>query len=903
MRARWMVLVVLIGILACVCLPLGLAWLGGRLKYTPGSGPPVRITNPHYGDRVPMEAVVLVQAEARDTANLVTRVELWVDGELQWVNSSDEPEGTAHFFAAQGWLPSSSGPHTVMVRAVDSSGAVEQATIVVEAVEGVIGFGPEGQEVYLDDLTSEAYVASEGQTLGGIAESRGVSEEDILETNPDLGADEPLAEGQVVLVPFAAGIIPEHGEELEEESGIGPQLVGDEGPQMAAQVIYHDYQEGTWATFLLDNIGNVALESMHAALSCGGEPSTEVQDDQPFLSRPDNRPPQGSVLHAGGLAFLAIEIGRIGVGTSCEAEFTLYSEDGGGGLATDRIVVPFTVEGERRSPSPIPQNPLGNIRRLIWRLRDRGHVLVTYDNGCEDETAPDPPNLHAEHGGECDVDITWWSPCFSELGFTLYRYDATTGGDFVMIGEFPPAQGDVWTTDTVPQAGDYYYYVMASNQFGDAASDISRAQVPVDACSAAAPSAESNLVTLEVEVLDGLVGSGYDRVYCLASLQGPPELRFPLDQDEFLLVEEPSFNIEEYLGGENSRLVTVSADDAVHVFFECYGWPQGGEPDLPDPLGDFTNLHWDEDWDGDLLVGQGDLFRVNYVINRVAAPDIPEESVEGGTYEGFLCPDIPVPCDLEVTEEGRLRWTWDWYLDGIDGFWISQNGLRVQWVDKSSVGRVSGEPNRYWRKLDDFLASPPCEGGGRLSMVAGLKDEPGASDPCGNSARSETVQRWGPPCEARVSVRFDTIEFPWLEGGTAAIYGYLVVNDEHLGLGLPYYPDPAFFRAYPDQTYDLGSLGPLVARYEMVSAGEWVIGQYRASEPELSVALDENTQLDIMIELHEFFTEEILCFSHVLSGALPPEGWARVNTTETTGGSSEHGSCAVTYTISGIASD
>ena len=188
---------------------------------------------------------------------------------------------------------------------------------------------------------------------------------------------------------------------------------------------------------------------------------TEVQDDQPFLSRPDNRPPQGAVLNPGGLAYLAIEIGRIGVGTSCEAEFTLYGEDGGGGLATDRIVLSFSVEGERRSPSPILQNPLGGLRRLIWRLRDRGHVPVTYDPGDEDQTAPDPPNLHVEHGGGCDVDITWWSPSFSELGFTLYRYDATAGGDFVKISEFPPAQGDVWTTDTVPHAGDYYYYVMA----------------------------------------------------------------------------------------------------------------------------------------------------------------------------------------------------------------------------------------------------------------------------------------------------------------------------------------------------------------------------------------------------------------------------------------------------------
>jgi hypothetical protein len=901
MRARWIVPIIVVGILACVCLPLGLIWLGGRLKHTPGAGPAVRIVGPNHGDRVPMERTVLVRSEARDTAGLVTQVELWVDGELQRVHGAEGLGDAAHLYAAQGWKPSSPGSHTVMARAVNSSGGVEQATIVVEAVEGIVGFGPEGEEVLASDLTTEAYVALEGQTVGDIAEIRGVPEDDILQINPELDADEPLVEGQVVQVPFDRGSASEEREEEEEESGVGPQLGGEE-QQLAARVIYHDYQESMWATFLLENTGNVALESMRAAVTCAGEPPTEVQDDQPFLSRPDNRPPQGSMLHAGGLAFLAIEIGRFGADTTCEARFMFYSGDGGGGLATDRIVVAFTIEGERPSPSPIPQDPLGNIRRLIGRLRDRGHVLVTYENGCEDGTAPDPPDLHAEHGGGCDADVTWWSPCFSELGFTLYRYDATTAGDFVMISEFPPAQGAVWTTDAVPQAGDYYYYAVASNQFGDAASDISRAQVPVDACPAAAPSAESNLVTVEVEVLDGLVGSGYDRVYCLASLQGPPELRFPLDQDEFFLVEGSNFNIAEYLGGDHSRLVTVSADDALHVFFECYGWPQDGEPDLPDPLGDFTNLHWGEDWDGGLLIGHGDLFRLEYVINRVPAPDIPEEPVEGVAYEGYACPYVPVPQDLEVRAD-RLRWTWTDSLDYIEGFWILQNGLRAQWVDTSSVGTVSGEPDRYSLKLDDFLASPPCESGGYLSMVAGLKDEPWASDPCYNSVPSETVQLWGPRCEAQVTVRFDTIEFPWLDGGTAAVYGYLVALDEHLGLGLPYYDDPSFFRADPGITYRFADLGVLVARYEMVRAGEWVIGQYRASEPELSVDLDENTPLDITIELYELWSNEILCFSHVTNAALPPEGWARVNTTSSTFGSSEHGSCEVTYTVFGTASD
>ncbi|MGB9301908.1 MAG: Ig-like domain-containing protein, partial [Anaerolineae bacterium] len=149
MRKRWIVLVILVGMVACLCLSSGLVWLGGHLKHTPSSGPTVRIIDPHYGDRVPMERAVLVQSEASDATNLVTQVELWVDGQLQWVEGSQEPQGTSHFYAAQGWQPSSPGSHTLMVRALNSRGAVGQAIIVVDAVEGLFGVGPEGEEVYL----------------------------------------------------------------------------------------------------------------------------------------------------------------------------------------------------------------------------------------------------------------------------------------------------------------------------------------------------------------------------------------------------------------------------------------------------------------------------------------------------------------------------------------------------------------------------------------------------------------------------------------------------------------------------------------------------------------------------------------------------------------------------------
>ncbi|MDH4209020.1 MAG: Ig-like domain-containing protein, partial [Anaerolineae bacterium] len=223
MRKRWVVLFILVGLVSCLCLSSGLVWLGGRLRHTPSNGPTVRIVEPHYGDRVPMERAVLVQSEARDAASLVTQVELWVDGQLQEVDGSQEPQGSPQLYAAQSWQPASPGSHTLMVRALNSRGAVGQAIIVVEAVEGLYSVGPEGQEVYLDDITSAEYVVSAGDTLEQIAQAHQVSPEEILDLNPELVANEPLPEGGIVEVPFDPETLSGGGEPGEEPS-VGPEL-------------------------------------------------------------------------------------------------------------------------------------------------------------------------------------------------------------------------------------------------------------------------------------------------------------------------------------------------------------------------------------------------------------------------------------------------------------------------------------------------------------------------------------------------------------------------------------------------------------------------------------------------------------------------------------------------------
>jgi hypothetical protein len=120
---------------------------------------------------------------------------------------------------------------------------------------------------------------------------------------------------------------------------------GAEAEQMGAEVSFHDYQDNAWITFAVQNTGNVPIESMAVKIRRrSGEQLANIQANQPFLGGWSGRPPGDPRLEPGQGAAVAIEIGPQTPGIWCVGEFTFYSADGGGGLASDTIYVEFVVE-------------------------------------------------------------------------------------------------------------------------------------------------------------------------------------------------------------------------------------------------------------------------------------------------------------------------------------------------------------------------------------------------------------------------------------------------------------------------------------------------------------------------------------------------------------------------------
>ncbi len=129
-------LIVPVVVLLALC--CAIAAVGG-LAYslfvpTTEAKPLVLINAPRYGERIGVGELVSIHAIARDEVK-VTRVELWVDGELQEANSTNLAEGISPFPLLAQWRPLSPGRHTLTVRAFNTHDVRAHASLDLEAID------------------------------------------------------------------------------------------------------------------------------------------------------------------------------------------------------------------------------------------------------------------------------------------------------------------------------------------------------------------------------------------------------------------------------------------------------------------------------------------------------------------------------------------------------------------------------------------------------------------------------------------------------------------------------------------------------------------------------------------------------------------------------------------------
>ncbi len=137
--APWLLLGI-VGLAAlALCLLGGIAAAiivgAGAARGPGGQGPTVQVQSPAQGAQILVNQEVVVQSMATDPQG-VTRIELWVDGNLSDVTTSPDPNGQPSLVATQRWTFRQPGPHTIQVRARNRANAEGTSSLISIQVIG-----------------------------------------------------------------------------------------------------------------------------------------------------------------------------------------------------------------------------------------------------------------------------------------------------------------------------------------------------------------------------------------------------------------------------------------------------------------------------------------------------------------------------------------------------------------------------------------------------------------------------------------------------------------------------------------------------------------------------------------------------------------------------------------------
>lgn len=253
------------------------------------------------------------------------------------------------------------------------------------------------------------------------------------------------------------------------------------------------------------------------------------------------------------------------------------------------------------------------------------------------------------------------------------------------------------------------------------------------------------------------VNQDYEHIYMYAYLGDGPIHRYPAEQNDFFdTVGDRSWDIGEYLGGENSAWIPVPVNEPLQLFVEGWGWADG----MSQYLGIIQTTHPPLEWDGRLILTEstgGDGFNLGYAIYD--DPPLPA---------GF----IP-PLNLgQITLVGNeyIHWTWHGNPAEITGFKIYRDGARV--------GTVAPDMSKY---ALTFL--PPCNEHVNYTITA-YKGEFGIEQL--ETAHSNSMPVLGPACGAVDDIGTPQVVETLCTGGGVVIevpYTYMSDHGDEVYVG------------------------------------------------------------------------------------------------------------------------
>ncbi len=187
---------------------------------------------------------------------------------------------------------------------------------------------------------------------------------------------------------------------------------------------------------------------------------------------------------------------------------------------------------------------------------------------------------------------------------------------------------------------------------------------------------------VEIEAVAFQVQEEYDELYCYVGLGDYPAQRVP-QTDSFHVTNTYEWDLPEYLGGDNIKVVFVPDNENLDIFLDCWALGQNGS--TPRWAGLYKQEHPPADWNGELIEGissDGEGFTVSYRINPAGGP-------------------LMAPTNLHhVVLNNRVLLTWNWagVPAEIDGYKIFRNNSYVATVPAAI----------YTTEVPPMWIVPPC---------------------------------------------------------------------------------------------------------------------------------------------------------------------------------------------------
>ena len=264
---------------------------------------------------------------------------------------------------------------------------------------------------------------------------------------------------------------------------------------------------------------------------------------------------------------------------------------------------------------------------------------------------------------------------------------------------------------------------------------------------------DDSLIPLEVEAYTFWLPEPYERIWCYVRLGD-------IRRYDFETLGHDYWDIAAELAGENSVRMLHVADQPLTIAMECWGSNSGFEPVS---LGDFSNEHPPEDWDGRQLQGSPIEVASYIVAYRICSPSCDETAVRA--------PEL-APVNTGPIGQGpyTLRWRWDG-----DEAWLSHFALNLR-IDGDYRGYMdlSGGPGQRSVNIADY--QPAC--GETAEFIVRAVGVDGSISPWSNAVL------WpGEPCTYTATVGFTTLNVHNLPGDQGdsnqigPIYGEFWISD------------------------------------------------------------------------------------------------------------------------------